>query len=73
MPQFCLRSVPDLFGGEFEILEPENLSDGFSLAGQDAQVRFELARLSKKKLVFIELDEICKLITANERVNLATT
>ena len=43
VPQFFLRSVPDLFGGEFELLEPENLSDGFSLAGQDARVRFELA------------------------------
>ena len=43
IPQFFLRSAPDLFGGEYELLEPENLSDGFSLAGQDAQVRFELA------------------------------
>lgn len=43
LPQFFLRTVPDLFGGEFELLEPENLSDGFSLAGQDAQVHFELA------------------------------
>ncbi len=43
VPQFFLRSVPDLFGGEFELLEPENLSEGFSLAGQDAQVHFELA------------------------------
>lgn len=43
VPQFFLRSVPDLFGDEFELLEPENLSDGFSLAGQDAQVHFELA------------------------------
>ncbi len=43
IPQFCLRSVPDLFGDEFELLEPENLSDGFSLAGLDAQVHFELA------------------------------
>ena len=42
IPQFFLRSVPDLFGGEFELLEPENLSEGFSLAGQDAQVHFEL-------------------------------
>ena len=42
VPQFFLRSVPDLFGGEFELLEPENLSEGFSLAGQDAQVHFEL-------------------------------
>lgn len=43
VPQFFLRSVPDLFGDEFELLEPENLSEGFSLAGQDAQVHFELA------------------------------
>lgn len=43
VPQLFLRSVPDLFGDEFELLEPENLSDGFSLAGQDAQVHFELA------------------------------
>jgi type III restriction enzyme len=43
IPQFFLRSVPDLFGDEFELLEPENLSEGFSLVGQDAQIRFELA------------------------------
>ena len=43
IPQFCLRTVPDLFGGEYELLEKENLSDGFSLAGQDAQISFELA------------------------------
>lgn len=43
IPQFFLRSAPDLFGGEYELLERENLSDGFSLAGQDAQVSFELA------------------------------
>lgn len=43
IPQFFLRSVPDLFGDEFELLEKENLSEGFSLAGQDAQVSFELA------------------------------
>ena len=43
IPQFCLRTTPDLFGGEYELLEPENLSDGFSLAGQDALLRFELA------------------------------
>ncbi len=43
IPQFVLHVTPDLFGGEYELLEPENLSEGFSLAGQDAQVRFELA------------------------------
>lgn len=43
IPQFFLHSTPDLFGDEYELLEPENLSVGFSLSGQDAQVNFELA------------------------------
>lgn len=43
IPQFFLKYTPDLFGGEYELLEKENLSDGFSLSGQDAQVSFELA------------------------------
>ena len=43
IPQFFLHSTPDLFGDEYELLEPENLSIGFSLSGQDAQVSFELA------------------------------
>ena len=43
IPQFFLKSVPDLFGDEYELLEAENLSEGFSLSGQDAQIRFELA------------------------------
>ena len=43
IPQFCLKMTPDVFGGDYELLEPENLSEGFSLANQDAQIRFELA------------------------------
>lgn len=43
IPQFFLQSIPDLFGDAYELLEPENLSVGFSLSGQDAQVSFELA------------------------------
>lgn len=44
IPQFFLASTPDIFGdGCYELLEPENLSEGFSLAGQDAQISFELA------------------------------
>lgn len=43
IPQFFVKSSPDLFGSEFELLEPENLSEGFSLSGQDAQISFELA------------------------------
>ena len=43
IPQFFLKGTPDLFGGEYELLETENLSEGFSLSGQDAQISFELA------------------------------
>ena len=43
IPQFFFKTVPDLFGGEYALLEKENLSEGFSLAGQDAQISFELA------------------------------
>lgn len=43
IPQFHKRVVADLFGEEYELLQPENLSEGFSLAGQDAQMSFELA------------------------------
>ena len=43
IPQFFLQSTPDLFGGAYELLEPENLSEDFSLTEQDAQIRFELA------------------------------
>ncbi len=43
IPQFFLRTKPDLFGEEYELLEPENLSDGFSLDQADAQISFELS------------------------------
>jgi type III restriction enzyme len=43
VPQFFIKTVPDLFGDEYELLEPENLSEGFSLSGQDATISFELA------------------------------
>lgn len=43
IPQFYIESAPDLFGSTYELLEPEHLSEGFSLNEQDAQVSFELA------------------------------
>ena len=43
IPQFCRKAIPDLFGEEYELLEEENLSEGFSLSGQDAQISFELS------------------------------
>lgn len=43
IPQFFVETTPDLFGSAHELLEKENLSEGFSLSGQDAQISFELA------------------------------
>ncbi len=43
IPQFFIQTTPDLFGEELELLEPENLSEGFSLSGQDASISFQLA------------------------------
>lgn len=44
LPQFLLESVPDLFGSDnYDFLNPENLSDGFTLNGQDINISFELA------------------------------
>ncbi|SHK42588.1 type III restriction enzyme [Hathewaya proteolytica DSM 3090] len=43
IPQFFLETSPDLFGDAYDPLEPENLSKGFSLSGQDADISFELS------------------------------
>lgn len=43
IPQFFVKTVPDLFSDGFDPLTEENLSDGFSLNNQDAQISFELA------------------------------
>ncbi len=43
IPQFFLKTIPDLFGDEYVILEPENLSKGFTLSEQDANISFELS------------------------------
>lgn len=43
IPQFFLETSPDLFSDAYDPLEPENLSKGFSLSGQDADISFELS------------------------------
>ena len=43
IPQFHIKTEPDLFGGEYDLLKRESLSEGFSLSGQDAQISFGLA------------------------------
>ncbi len=43
IPQFCVESVPDLFGGSTALLTKESLLKGFSLSEQDANVSFSLS------------------------------
>lgn len=43
IPQFFIKTAPSLFGEGLDLLTPQNLSDGFSLTNQDAQISFELA------------------------------
>lgn len=43
LPQFVIECAPDLFNNSYELLEPENLSEGFSLTNQNAEVSFELS------------------------------
>ena len=43
IPQFCIESVPDLFGGNTALLTKESLLKGFSLSEQDASVSFSLS------------------------------
>lgn len=43
IPRFVVEGAGDLFSPGYDLLEPENLSEGFSLDGQDAQVSFELS------------------------------
>ena len=44
IPQFFTKISPNLFGNdEYELLERENLSEGFTLTVQDSQINFELA------------------------------
>lgn len=43
LPQFFLKSTPDLFGGDRIFLEKDALLDGFTLSGQDASINFALS------------------------------
>ena len=53
IPQFIISKPFDMFGGEI-LLEPEQLSEDFSLSGQDAQVSFEI---DQSPIYQIDLDE----------------
>lgn len=54
IPQFFLETSPDLFGDAYDPLEPENLSKGFSLSEQDADISFEL---STEEMYRVDLQE----------------
>ena len=43
LPQFFLKSTPDLFGGDTVFLEKDSLLDGFTLSVQNAEVNFTLS------------------------------
>lgn len=43
LPQFFIESGVGLFGDEYSLLEPENLSENFSLIEQNAEINFELS------------------------------
>lgn len=66
IPQFFLRTAPSLFGGDYALLTPENLSDGFSLAGQDAQISFELAT---GEMYRVDIDEHGEAVPKYKKVS----
>lgn len=43
IPQFFVKTSSGIFSDEYEPLEPNHLSDGFSLSEQNAEISFELA------------------------------
>ncbi|MCQ5209653.1 MAG: DEAD/DEAH box helicase family protein [Megasphaera massiliensis] len=43
LPQFCVETAPDLFGGAYAVLNPVHLLEGFSLRQQDATINFAMA------------------------------
>ena len=54
IPQFVMPRLFDFFGGDM-LLEPEQLSENFSLSGQDAMVSFDID--SSGQIYKIDLDE----------------
>lgn len=43
IPQFFIKSSPDLFGGDTVLLDKNSLLDGFNLSEQDANINFALS------------------------------
>lgn len=70
IPQFFIRSEADIFGEGRDLLSPENLTEGFSLAHADAHVDFDV---SLDKAVSVDVEESgdgvprYKMLSARER------
>lgn len=54
LPQFYYDSEPDLFGDGTTLLEREHLSEGFTLANQDAKINFDM---STGKMYTVDVDD----------------
>ena len=54
LPQFYYDSAPDLFGDGTTLLEREHLSEGFTLADQDARISFDM---STGKMYTVDVDD----------------
>ena len=57
IPQFCIETTPDLFGGEYALLNPIHLLEGFSLKKQDTAINFTLATGEMYKVDISEYGE----------------
>lgn len=57
LPQFCMQTAPDLFGGEYTLLNPIHLLEGFSLSKQDATINFTLTEGEMYKVDISEYGE----------------
>lgn len=67
IPQFYVKTAPDLFSDEnYALLEPENLSEGFSLVGQDATINFEL---STGEMYSVDLQESGEAVPKYRKTN----
>ena len=54
LPQFYYDSEPDFFGDGTTLLEREHLSEGFTLANQDAKINFDM---STGKMYTVDVDD----------------
>ncbi len=66
IPQFFVQGVPDLFGSEYDLLEPDNLTEGFTLSGQGAKISFDL---SMGEIYRVDLSKAGEAIPQSYRIS----